>query len=147
MTEAKQAKVVDPARVMPFVAPGCEGIYDSRMLLDIFNCGSDKMQVNHGTVKAGKGLPGAAHEGHDELYIVLKGQADLNIAGEHSALKPGSVVFIPGGTFHALTNASATEDFELITVWPGQPAKGANELYDLRQEQWGTTYRETEWQA
>jgi len=142
MAPAKQAKVVHPEKVMPFIAPGCEGIYDSRMLIDIFNCGSDKMQLNHGTVKAGKGLPGAAHEGHDEVYIAIKGHADLNLAGQHFALHPGSVVFIPGGTFHALTNVSATEDFELITVWAGQPAKGANELYDLRKEQWGTTYRE-----
>ncbi len=142
MAPAKQAKVVHPEKVMPFVAPGCEGIYDSRMLIDLFNCGSDQLQLNHGTIKAGKGLPGAAHEGHDEVYIVIKGQADLNLAGQHSALHPGSVVFIPGGTFHALTNASATEEFELITVWAGQPAKGVNELYDLRKEQWGTTYRE-----
>ena len=66
------------------------------------------------------------------------------MAGEHYDLKPGSVVFIPGGTFHALTNKSETEDFELITVWPGQPAPGANEMYDLRKEAWGTTYREIE---
>lgn len=139
-----EGKVVHPEKVMPFVAPGCEGIYDSRMLIDACNCGSEKLQVNHGTVKAGKGLPGAVHEGHDELYIVLKGHADLDMAGEHYDLKPGSVVFIPGGTFHALTNKSETEDFELITVWPGQPAPGANEMYDLRKEAWGTTYREVE---
>lgn len=139
-----ESKVVHPEKVMPFIAPGFEGKYISRMLIDTFNCGSDKLQVNHGTVKAGQGLPGAAHDGHDELYIVLKGHADLNMEGEHYNLKAGSVVFIPGGTFHALTNKSKTEDFELITVWPGQPAPGINELYDMRKEAWGTTYREVE---
>ena len=139
-----KGKVVHPDKVMPFIAPGCEGVYVSRMLIDAYNAGSQKLQVNHGTVKAGHGLPGAAHEGHDELYIVLKGRADLDMAGEHYDLEPGSVVFIPGDTFHALTNKSDTEDFELITVWPGQPAPGANEMYDLRKEAWGTTYREIE---
>ena len=139
-----KAKVVHPEKVMPFIAPGCEGLYTSRMLIDVFNCGSDKIQVNHGVVKAGKALPGAVHEGHDELYIVMKGHADLDLGGEIVALKPGSVVFIPGGTFHALRNKSETEDFELITVWPGQPAPGANEMYDMRKEAWGTTYREVE---
>ncbi len=139
-----QGKVVHPEKVMPFIAPGCEGIYVSRMLIDTYNCGSKKIQVNHGTVKAGQCLPGAVHEGHDELYIVLKGHADLKMKDDHYDLKTGSVVFIPGGTFHALTNKSLTDDFELITVWPGQPAPGVNELYDMRKEAWGTTYREIE---
>jgi hypothetical protein len=54
------------------------------------------------------------------------------------------VVFIPGGTSHGLVNKSQTENFEIITVWPGQPAPGANVVYDMRKEAWGTTYREVE---
>ena len=137
-----EPKVVQPEKVMPFVAPGCEDLYTSRMLIDAFNCGSEKMQVNHGIVKAGKSLSGAAHEGHDELYVVLKGHASLDLAGEIYELKPGTVVFIPGGTYHAILNENSTEDLELITVWPGQPAPVANEMYDMRQKAWGTTYRE-----
>jgi len=139
---APTPKVVNPSNVEPFIAPGCEDLYTSRMLIDAFNCGSDKMQVNHGIVKVGKGLPGGAHEGHDELYLILKGNASLDLAGEDHELKPGTVVFIPGGTFHAIHNEDGSEDLELITVWPGQPAPGANEMYDMRQEAWGTTYRE-----
>ena len=135
-------KVVDPEKVMPFIAPGCEDLYTSRMLIDAYNCGSEKMQVNHGIVKAGKSLPGGVHEGHDELYVILKGNASLDMDGKNYELKPGTVVFIPGGTFHAIQNENSGEDLELITVWPGQPAPGANELYDLRKEAWGTTYRE-----
>ena len=138
------AKVVHPEKVMPFIAPGCENLYTSRMLIDLFNCGSDKLQVNHGIVKAGKALPGAAHIGHDELYVILTGHAALDLAGEQYELKPGTVVFIPGGTFHAIHNENSTADLELITVWPGQPAKGANDMYDRRLEAWGTTYREVE---
>ena len=137
-----KGKVVHPEKVEPFIAPGCEGIYTSRMLIDAYNCGSEKLQVNHGIVKAGKSLPGARHEGHDELYVAIKGNAVVDLEGEICELKPGSVVFIPGGVFHALKNKSDTEDFELITVWPGQPAPGVNEMYDMRQEAWGTTYRE-----
>jgi mannose-6-phosphate isomerase-like protein (cupin superfamily) len=138
------AKVVHPEKVVPFIAPGCENLYSSRMLIDAFNCGSEKLQVNHGVVEAGKALPGAAHEGHDELYVILSGHAMLDLAGEMSELKPGTVVFIPGGTFHAIHNENSDNVLELITVWPGQPAKGANELYDMRQEAWGTTYREVD---
>ena len=52
------------------------------------------------------------------------------------------MVFIPGGTFHALANQSTTEDFVFLTIWPGQPEPGVNEVYDGRREAWGTTYRE-----
>ena len=133
--------VVQPEKVMPFIAPGCEGVYTSRMLIDAFNCGSEKLQVNHGTVEPGKALPGSAHEGHDELYIILRGHAVLDLAGTRYEIKPGTVAFIPGGTFHAIHNEAGTEVLELITVWPGLPAKGINEMYDLRMEAWGTSYR------
>jgi len=138
------AKVVYPEKVMPFIAPGCEDLYTSRMLIDLFNCGSDKLQVNHGIVKAGKALTGGAHEGHDELYVIIKGHASLDMAGDNYELRPGTVVYIPGGTFHAIHNENSADDLELVTVWAGQPAKGANEIYDMRQEAWGTTYREVD---
>ena len=138
-----QGTVVHPKKVMPFILPELEGQYESKMLIDTFNAGSEHMQVNHGTVKGGGGTPGAAHPAsHDELYIVLSGNALLHMDGVDYDLSPGSVVFIPSGVFHSLKNKSQTEDFEIITVWPGQPAPGANELYDLRQKAWGTTYRE-----
>lgn len=139
-----QAKVVYPEKVMPFIAPGCEDTYESRMLIDAFNCGSEKIQVNHGVVKVGKALSGAVHEGHDEVYVILKGNATLDMDGKIYDINPGTVVFIPGGTFHAIHNENGTEDLVLITVWAGIPAKGVNGMYDMRLEQWGTTYREVD---
>ena len=135
--------VVKADRVMPFSPPGAEDIYISRMLIDESNSGSQGLQINHGVVKAGQSLSGAAHpEGSDEIYYVLSGEAVLNLDGEDYDLEKNTVVFIPGGTFHALTNKSQTEDFVIITVWPGTPEPGGNELYDLRKETWGTSYRE-----
>ncbi|MBN1437174.1 MAG: cupin domain-containing protein [Sedimentisphaerales bacterium] len=137
--------VVKIDKVMPFSPPEFKGEYVSKMLIDVYNAGSDRMQVNHGVVKAGCGTPGAVHESpHDEIYIVLSGSAVLHMDGVDYDIEKGSVVFIPGGTFHSLKNKSETEDFEIITVWPGQPKPGANEVYDMRKEQWGTTYREIE---
>ena len=135
-------KVVHPDKVVPFVPPGCEGIYTSRMLLDAFNSGSEKMQINHGVLNGGTATPGAAHPGHDEIYIVMQGEAVLNMDGDEYDIKYGSVVFIPGGTFHSLKNKSETEDFVILTVWAGRPAEGINEVYDERLKAWGTTYRE-----
>jgi mannose-6-phosphate isomerase-like protein (cupin superfamily) len=137
-----KGKVVKIDKVMPFV-PDPKGGYISRMLIDVFNSGSEKLQVNHGTLQGGCTTPGAIHKPpHDELYIVLSGRAVLTMDGVKYDIEKGSVVFIPGGTSHGLVNKSQTEDFEIITIWPGQPAPGANEVYDMRKKEWGTTYRE-----
>ena len=137
-----KGKVVKIHKVMPFSPPGAENSYISRMLIDAENSGSQDMQLNHGILKGGCFTPGAVHEGHDEIYIVLSGSAKLNLDNVEYDIEKGSVVFIPGGAFHALVNKSQTEDFEIITVWAGTPRPGANEVYDLRKKAWGTTYRE-----
>jgi len=136
--------VVNADRVMPFSPPGAEDTYVSKMLIDADNSGSERLQINHGVVKAGRSLPGAAHPApYDEIYYVLSGHAVLKMDDVDYELEKNMVVFIPAGTFHALTNTSETEDFEIVTVWPGTPEPGANEVYDLRKESWGTSYRET----
>ena len=139
-----RGRVVQVAKVMPFSPPGLEGVYSSRMLLDVYNSGSENLQVNHGTLKAGCSTPGAVHEDQDEVYVVLRGGAILTLDQAQHEVGPGSVVFIPAGVFHALDNEGNTEDLEIITVWPGQPSPGTNEVYDMRQRAWGTTYREAE---
>lgn len=131
--------VVRSAEVAPFKVSDA---YLSKMLIDRHNSGSERMQVNEGIVKAGCKLAGAAHpEPYDELYIVVKGQASLDMDGDNYDIGPGSVVFIPWGTFHALENKSETEDFVLLTIWPQTPEKGGNEVYDMRLEAWGTSFK------
>ena len=139
----KKGTVVKSSKVMPFSPPEFKGEYSSKMLLDVYNSGSEKMQVNQGILKAGCRLAGGVHKPpYDEIYIVLSGEAILHMDGVDYDIEKGSVVFITAGTFHALENKSRTEDFVIITVWPGQPAPGINEVYDMRKEAWGTTYRE-----
>ena len=135
--------VVAVDRVRPFSPTGAEGIYVSKMLIDEENSGSERLQVNHGVVKAGKSLPGAAHPApYDEVYYVLSGEAALRMDGQDYDLTKNMVVYIPAGTHHALTNKSDTEDFVIITLWPGTPVPGANEVYDQRREAWGASYLE-----
>jgi len=141
-----KGKVVKIRKVMPFVPAGADDSYLSRMLIDAGSAGSQDMQLNHGTLKGGCFTPGAVHAGHDEIYIVLSGSARLNLDNVEYDIEKGSVVFIPGGTFHALANKSKTKDLEIITVWAGDPKPGANELFDLRKKAWGTTYREIDQQ-
>ena len=131
--------VVNSANVAPFRVSDA---YVSKMLIDKNNSGSERLQVNEGVLGAGRKLPGAAHrEPYDELYIVVRGEAILHMDGEDFDLSPGSVVFIPWGTFHALENKSETEDFVLLTVWTQTPGPGGNEVYDMRLDEWGKSFK------
>lgn len=141
----EKGTVIKIDKVKPFSPPEFKGEYSSKMLLDIFNSGSEKIQVNHGVLKAGCVTGGAVHAPpHDEVYIVLSGEAILHMGGVDYDIEEGTVAFIPGGTFHSLTNKSKIEDFVIITIWPGQPEPGANEVYDMRKKEWGKTYMEIE---
>ena len=139
----KRPKIVSAAKVMPFSPPGLEGVFSSKMLIDKDNAGSDRLQLNYCVLKGGARMPGAAHQvPYDEIYYVLKGEAVLRMDDVDYDIGKDTVIFIPGGTFHALSNKSENEDFVLLTIWPGQPEPGVNEVYDLRKEAWGTSFRE-----
>ncbi|MCH7559519.1 MAG: hypothetical protein IIB56_18990, partial [Planctomycetes bacterium] len=71
--------VVKVDRVKPFIRTFPTGEYHSRMLIDVYNSGSEKIQVNHGLLKPGCHIPNAAHELYDELYIIFSGNAILNL--------------------------------------------------------------------
>lgn len=129
--------VIDSAAVRSFTVSGA---YSSKMLLDRTNSESDGLNLNEGTLRAGRRLPGGAHEGYDEVYYILRGSGTLHMDGAEYPVRKGSVVHIPGGTFHALDNTRGTEDLILLTVWARHPEPGANEVYDQRIMAWGKSF-------
>ena len=136
-------KIVRVNKVKSFSPSDLSGIYTSKMLIDIENCGSERLQINHATLAAGCSIPGSAHKPpYDEVYYVLSGKAVLNLDGVEHEIVKDTVIFIPGGTIHSLTNESKTEDFVFLTIWPGTPEPGVNGIYDMRKKVWGKTYVE-----
>jgi quercetin dioxygenase-like cupin family protein len=134
--------VVKASEVMPFSLPGYEHEHESRMLIDKSNAGSERLLIGHFTLKAGQISGGGTHRApNDEVYYVISGVANLNMDGVDYDLEKGMVVFIPGGTFHALSNKSETEDFVVLTIFPIQPEPGVNVVYDARLQAWGKTFR------
>ena len=140
--EMKKGTVVKTFQVMPFTPKGYEGQFESKMLIDRTNSASEKLQVNQFVLKPGCRTEGAIHqEPYDEIYYVLSGQAILHLGEEAYDIGKDTIIFIPGGTFHSLDNKSQTEDFVLLTIWHTHPEKGVNEVYDMRKEAWGKTFR------
>src|SRR5438270_10280827 len=75
------SKLVFQARdVMPFSPPGAEAAFESRLLVDASGVGSQALAVSHFTLKPGHSTdPGAHPPPYDEVYYVLRGQAQLTL--------------------------------------------------------------------
>ena len=129
-----KGKIINSWEVKPFVL---DASYSSRMLLDDSVAGTQAIHINEGTLKGGCQTGGGTHAA-DEIYYVLKGEAVLHLDDETFEIKPGSLVFIPAGTFHALDNKSEREDFVLLTFW--QRASD-NEVWQMRKKAWGKTFK------
>ncbi len=126
--------VVNPWQVKEFVV---DKTYTSRMLIDETNSESKNIQINEGRVAVGEATGGGIHNGFDEVYIVMSGEGVVHLDGVDHPVKGGSVIFIPQGTFHSITNTSENEEFVINAIWPIKPDKGINEVYDMRKEAWG----------
>lgn len=131
------AKIINSWEVKPFVL---DASYSSKMLLDDSVAGRQTIHINEGTLKGNANTGGGKHE-VDEIYYVVEGEAVLHLDDETFDIKPGSLVFIPAGTFHALDNKSGTEDFVLLTFW--QRAED-NEVWQIRKKAWGKTFKTIE---
>lgn len=116
--------------------------YSSKMLIDHTNSATKNVQINMGIV-----APGAKHSDHnhkpeyDEVYLIQRGRAMVRLDGVEHELEAGDVVFIPGGSMHAIANRSDTEELVIFTVWSRLPEPGANSVYDLRLKAWGKSFK------
>ena len=129
-----KGRIIDPSRVKPFV---CDDMYSSKLLMDDFVAGTKAININEGTLKGGGKTGGGVHE-DNEIYYAVKGEAVLHLDDDEYDLKPGTVVFIPGGVNHSLDNKSETEEFVLLTLWEDANSNG---MHHARLKAWGTSFK------
>ena len=133
--EKTEPVVVDVEKVKP-LSFGAE--YDSRMILDhVITKRDNVIQINHGTVKAGYALGGAAHE-EDEIYYILSGKGKLRLDDKIIDVYADQVIFIPAGCFHALDNSESDEDLKILTFWRDYRF---NDAYEERMRLWGKSFK------
>lgn len=130
----KESKIINSWEVKPFML---DHTYSSKMLLDNITAGEKTVQINEGTLKGGCKTGGAKHE-KSEIYYVIKGEAILHLDERKYDIKPGSLVFIPGGVFHSLDNKNKNQDFVILTFWMNA---ADNEVYNLRVKAWGKSFK------
>ena len=99
----------------------------------------DRMIVGLMRMKAGTGAEAHSHPNEQWIYV-LEGTFHATIGGKEIDVTPGSVVYIPANTFHALRNDS-DHDIVFLTIWPQPTAPGDNGMHDERIKAWGAAFR------
>jgi mannose-6-phosphate isomerase-like protein (cupin superfamily) len=51
----------------------------------------------------------------DEIYVVVRGEATVQIGNEHSPVRPGDLIFVPSEVEHRFHDM--TSDLELLVVF------------------------------
>jgi len=139
----KKSTYINASMVEPFIV---NDVYSSKMLMGEDLVGEPAINLNVGTLKAGSRLPGGSHDEAEVYYIVDCGQASKVVTGTGEDgdeeicydVKPGDIIFIPGGVFHWIDNSTCKEPFVIMTIWPKQELNG---VYQDRKKAWGTSIR------
>ena len=63
-----------------------------------------------------------AHAGQDKLYVVIEGDAEIEVGGEKQLVSRGGAAFAPSGVVHSVRNCGTTRLVVLAVLAP-PPAK------------------------
>jgi len=78
--------------------------------------GSKHLLVFTEELHPGAVIPRHRHDGEDEVILIQTGTAHLWLGDNEYDAEPGSLVFIPAGTWISLKN-TGTEDISLVAIW------------------------------
>ncbi|WP_422011264.1 cupin domain-containing protein [Roseateles sp.] len=98
--------------------------YDTQMLPLSDGTAARKLGAGFDIVAPGKqSCPYHLHHGQEEMFVVLKGEGTLRVAGELLPIREGDVVFIPAGPaypHHILNTSDAPLHYLSISTkeWP-----------------------------
>jgi cupin 2 domain-containing protein len=62
-------------------------------------------------------------QAQDEWVVLLRGEAELRVAGESVVLAPGDYLFLPAGTPHTVTRVSAGALWLAVHFYPEPTAQ------------------------
>jgi len=79
--------------------------------------GSTRLSAILERVVPGDRVPVHLHEDADEVLFIHAGEGYEILGEEEHAVRSGSLVFVPRGTWHGLRNTSEVEDLVLLVVY------------------------------
>ena len=98
----------------------------SHVLMDAGELGSRNMSVTWLEVPSGVEQTLHSDEEAEQVYVVVRGQGRMTVAGDTGEIAEGDLVLVPPATDHAIAN---TGDGELACVSVQSPPVAVAELY------------------
>jgi quercetin dioxygenase-like cupin family protein len=114
----KNADPIHDRKSMNLLESPDGGMRDTVMLSDA--CGANDLCAGLVWIAPGAMIHEDSHP-FDEVYYVVRGTADLILAGEHHVMRQGDVVHIPSPITHRVHNTSS-EVFEIFWCIGGSMA-------------------------
>ena len=108
--------VVNQKDTVPFTTADGSTI---RELLAHRNSAIRQQSLAEARLAAGRATTPHYHEVTEEIYYILKGQAEMTLGEETRAVGPGDAIAIPPGQRHTIRNTGNEELVFLCTCAPG----------------------------
>jgi mannose-6-phosphate isomerase-like protein (cupin superfamily) len=99
----------------------------SHILMDAGELGSRNMSVTWLEVPAGVEQTLHSHEEAEQVYVVVKGEGKMSVAGDTETVGEGDLVLVPPATDHGIEN-DGNEPMACVSVQ--SPAVSADEFYN-----------------
>jgi mannose-6-phosphate isomerase-like protein (cupin superfamily) len=77
-----------------------------RVLLDARLGGARNQSLAEASLPAGGSTRRHRHPRTEELYVLLEGRGEMEVAGERRSVGPGDAILIPPGALHQITAAA-----------------------------------------
>jgi|TARA_B100001059_G_C17519185_1_gene419849 mannose-6-phosphate isomerase-like protein (cupin superfamily) len=80
--------------------------------------------VSSTRLKAGCKTNGHSHDGQEEVYFFMSGSGQILVGDRTYDVGPDSVILIPDGAFHQVTNTEKIQDLYFVCVFDGKRYDG-----------------------
>jgi mannose-6-phosphate isomerase-like protein (cupin superfamily) len=98
----------------------------SYFLMDAGDLGSRNMTVTWVDVPPGAEQRAHSHPDSEQVYVIVRGEGRMSVAGDVEDVAEGDLVFIPPATTHSIVNAGSDD---LVYVAAASPPVSMEELY------------------
>jgi mannose-6-phosphate isomerase-like protein (cupin superfamily) len=101
----------------------------SHFLMDAGDLGSRNLAVTWVDVPPGAEQRAHSHEESEQVYVIVRGNGRMEVAGDVEEVSEGDLVFIPPATQHGIVNDGAET---LVYVSASSPPVSMDELYQMQ---------------
>jgi mannose-6-phosphate isomerase-like protein (cupin superfamily) len=101
----------------------------SYFLMDAGDLGARNLSVTWVDVPPGAEQRAHSHEESEQVYVIVRGNGRMQVAGDVEEVSEGDLIFIPPATEHGIINNG---DGTLVYVSASSPPVSTEELYRMQ---------------